>query len=141
DRYWHAETLDGGNHTLGQDVAAQDTAEDINQHCLDVLVGHQDAKRILDLLGVGSATNVEEVCWLASGQLDDVHGRHREPGAVDHAPDGSIELDVVQRELRGFHFERLFLAEIAQFLDLRMTIERVVVEVHLGVERKQGTVF
>ena len=105
---------------------------------LTFLVGHQDAERVLDLLGVGAAADVEEVGRLAARQLDDVHRRHRQAGAVDHAADRAIELDVVQGELRRLDLERILLARVAQLLEVGMAVERVVVEVHLGVERQQA---
>ena len=108
---------------------------------LDVLVRHQDLERVPDLLRVGAAADVEEVRRLAAGQLDDVHRRHREAGAVDHAADVAIELDVVQGELRRLDLERIFFVEIAQLLDVGVAEERVVVEVHLRVEREQVAVF
>ena len=125
----------------GEDVAAQDAAEDVDEHRLHVLVGHQDPERVLDLLGVGAAADVEEVRRLAARQLDDVHRRHRQAGAVDHAADRAVELDVVERELRRLDLERIFLVEIAQLLEVGMAVERVVVEVHLRVEREQVAVF
>ena len=42
--------------------------------------------------------------------------------------------------MRGFHFERIFLVQIAQFGEVLVAIERVVVESHLGVERDQVAV-
>ena len=47
------------------------------------------------LLG-GAAADVEEVGRRAAVQLDDVHRRHRQAGAVDHAADVAVELDVVE---------------------------------------------
>ena len=47
-----------------------------------------------DLLGVRRAADVEEVRGLAAVVLDQVHRRHREAGAVDHAADVAVELDV-----------------------------------------------
>ena len=73
----------------------------------------------------------------AAGVLDDVHGGHGEAGAVDHAGDGAVELDVVEAELGGFDFERIFFVEIAQFAKILVAEERVVVEGHLGVERDE----
>ena len=67
-------------------------------------------ERVLDLLGVGAAADVEEVRRLAARQLDDVHRRHRQAGAVDHAADRAVELDVVQAELRRLDLERIFFA-------------------------------
>ena len=133
----HAELRDGGNDALRQHVAAQDAAEDVDQHGLDVLVGHQDAERVLDLLGVGAAADVEEVGRLAARQLDDVHRRHRQAGAVDHAADVAVEPDVVQRELRGLDLERILFGDVAQLAEIGVAIERVVVEADLGVERQQ----
>jgi hypothetical protein len=49
-----------------------------------------------DLLLGGAAADVEEVGRLAAVQLDDVHGRHRQARAVDHAADVAVELDVVE---------------------------------------------
>ena len=81
---------------------------------LDVRVGREDAERVLDLLGgVGSAADVQEVRRLAAGQFDDVHRGHGQTSAIHHAPDGPVELDVVQRELRGLDLEWIFLAEVA----------------------------
>src|SRR5688500_18547922 len=108
DRDGHAELLHRRDDALREHVASQDAAEDVDQHGLHVLVGHQDAERVLDLLGVGAAADVEEVRRLASRQFDDVHRRHGQAGAVDHAADVAVEPDVVERELRGFDFERIF---------------------------------
>ena len=70
-------------------------------------------------------------------ELDDVHGRHGEAGAVDHAADGAVERDVVEIELRGLGLLLVFLVEIAQRDDVGMAVERVVVEADLGVEADQ----
>ena len=78
---------------------ADDAAEDVDQHGLHLRVGEQDAERVRDLLLRGAAADVEEVRRLAAVELDDVHGRHRQAGAVDHAADVAVELDVVEAEL------------------------------------------
>src|SRR5579885_726464 len=75
------------DHALGQHVAAHDAAEDVDQHGLDAAVGEQDAEGRRHLLGVGAAADVEKVGRLGPVILDDVHGRHRERCAVDHAAD------------------------------------------------------
>ena len=118
-------------------VAAQDAAEDVDQHGLDVAVGHQDAEGVLDLLRVRAAADIQEVGRLAARQLDDVHRRHGEAGAVDHAADVAVEADVVERELRRFDFERILFGQVAQVAQIGMPIERVVVEDDLRVERQQ----
>ena len=91
---------------------------------------------MLNLLLGCAAAYIKEVGGTAAGVLNDVHGRHGQAGAVHHAGDGAIELDVVERVLAGFHFKRIFFVDVAQRLDVGVAEERVVVEVDLGVERE-----
>ena len=86
DGHRHAEIAHRGNHPFGEHVAAQDAAEDVDEHRLDALVRHQDAERVLDLFGVGAAADVEEVRRLAARQLDDVHRRHRQAAPLTMQP-------------------------------------------------------
>ena len=58
------------------------------------------------------------------------------PGAVHHAADVAVELDVVEVELRRLDLERVLLVEVAELLDVGVPEEGVVVEVHLRVERE-----
>ena len=134
---WTSSSLTGRDDALREDVAAQDAAEDVDQHGADVLVGQQDLERVPNLLGIGAAAHVEEVGRLAARQLDDVHRRHGQAGAVHHAADGAVEADVVERELRRLDLERILLAEVPQLAEVGVAVERVVVEVHLRVERQQ----
>ena len=95
----------------------------------DDLEGGGDA-----LLG-GAAADIEEIGRRAAIELDDVHRRHREPGAVHHAADVAVELDVVEIVLAGLELGRVLLVLVAQLRDVLVAEQRVVVEVHLGVER------
>ena len=92
------------------------------------------------LLGVGAAADVQKIRRHAARILDDVHGGHRQAGAVHHAADVAVELDVVQAVLRGLDFERIFFGDVAQFFQVGMAEQRVVVEIHLGIEREQAAV-
>ena len=76
----------------------------------------------------------------AAVELDGVHGRHGEPGAVHQAADVAVELDVVQVELRRLDLRRVLLVQVAHRDDLGMAEERVVVEVQLRVERDHAAV-
>ena len=63
------------------------------------------------------------------------------PAPLTMQPIGAIELDVVERELRRLDLERLLFADVAQLLDVGVAVERVVVEVHLRVEREEAAVL
>ena len=93
---------------------------------------------MLNLLLVGAAAHVQEVGRRATRVLNDVHGGHRQAGAVDHAGDVAVELDVVQGVLRGFHFQRIFFRGIAQFLEFLVTEDGVVVEIDLAVQGQEA---
>ena len=67
-------------------------------------------------------------------ELDDVHGGHGEAGAVDEACDVAVEADVVQAELAGGDFARVFLRGVTHGDDVLLAVEGVVVEIELGVE-------
>src|SRR6202008_3665453 len=54
--------------------------------------------------------------------------------------DVAVELDVIEAVLRRFHLQRVFFRDVAQFFEIRMAEERVVVEIDLGVKREQPTV-
>ncbi len=69
--------------------------------------------------------------------LHQVHGRHRQPGAVDHAADVAVQGDVVEVVLGGGRLARVFLADVAQLQQFRVPVQRVVVEVDLGIQREQ----
>ena len=53
------------------------------QHLTHIWVTVEDVKSVHDLLGTGSAANIEEVGRKTSVQFDDVHGGHCQPGTID----------------------------------------------------------
>ena len=73
--------------------------------------------------------------------LDHVHGRHREPGAVDDAADVAVERHVVEPVLGGLGLARIFLGVVPQLAHVGTAEHRVVVEGHLAVERQQLAVL
>ena len=81
-----------------------------------------------------AAADVQEVGRRAARVLDDVHGGHGQPGAVDHAADVAVELDVVEVRLRRLDLEGRFFAQVPHGVDIGVAGEGVVVEVHLGVQ-------
>jgi len=130
-----------GNNSLGHDVAADDAAEDVNQDHLHIFVGKDDLECIGHRLLVSCSTNVQEVCRFTTSQLDDIHGCHCQPGAVDHAAHLAVQLDVGKTVLRSLYFGWLLFGQVPQFIELGMPVEGVVVEVELGVQCHDATVF
>ena len=59
------------------------------------------------------------------------------PAPLTMQPDVSIELDVVQAVLRRLHFQRIFFGNVAQFPQISMPEQRVIVEIDLRIEREQ----
>ena len=76
----------------------------------------------------------------AAVQLDRVHGRHRQAGAVDQAADVAVERDIGQVELRRLDLGRIFLVQVAHRDDVRVAEQGVGVEIELGVERDDAAV-
>ena len=86
--------FEGGQDAPGDLIAAGDAAEHVEEDRFDVYVGQNDAKCRGYFFGSGTAADIQEIGRFAAEQLDNVHGRHRQSGAVDHAADLAFELDI-----------------------------------------------
>jgi hypothetical protein len=92
------------------------------------------------LFGICPTANIQKVRRHAARIFNDVHSGHRQAGAIHHAADIAIKLDVVERVLRGLDFQRIFFRNVPQLPQIRMPEEGVVIEVDLCVQRKQPPV-
>ena len=126
--------LDRRDHAFGDDVAFHDAAENIDQNALHLGIGSDDLEGGRNLLLAGTAADVEKVGRRLAVEPDDIHRRHGQPGAVDHAADGAVQRDVVELVFRRLDLLLILLAEVAQGHDVGMAEERVVVEADLGIE-------
>ena len=61
DRHFDVQLARRVHHARRQRVAAQDAAENVDQHRLDVAIGKQNAEGVLHLLGVRAAAHVEKI--------------------------------------------------------------------------------
>ena len=104
-------------------------------------VGQHELKRRGDALRRSAAADIEEVRGAAACVLDHVHGSHGEAGAVDDAADIAVETDIVEIVLGGLRLARILLRGIMHVGDAVPAEQRVVVERHLGVERKHAVVL
>ena len=87
NRHRQLHLLRGLHHTLSQDIAAKNSAEDIDQNPLDLAVAENDAESVFHHFGIGAAADIEEVGRLGTGLLDDIHGGHGQARTVDHVAD------------------------------------------------------
>ena len=83
------------------------------------------------------AADVQKVGRLAAVQLGDVHGGHGQPGAVDHAADLAIQLDVAQAMAAGFLLLGRLLVGVAHLGQLKVAEERIVVQQHLAIHGQE----
>src|SRR5690606_10973734 len=100
------------DNPFGNEIAADNAPEYIDQHCLDVGVRQNDLERLADPFARGATTDIEEIGRLAAMQLDDVHCAHSQTSAVDHTPDVAIERHIVEVELRCMRFARIVLGGV-----------------------------
>lgn len=71
------------DQTPGDSIAADDTAENVNEDGSDFWVAGDELKSRLDSGGGSTTTNVEEVGGVSAVELDDIHGGHGETSTVD----------------------------------------------------------
>src|SRR5207302_1667361 len=110
------------------------TAEDVDEDPFHVGIGDDDLEGCRNLFFGSAAADIEKIRRLATKELDDVHRRHGEPGSVHHTADRAVELDVGEFVPGRLALHRIFLIRVAQLLDVLVTVERVVVEIDLGIE-------
>src|SRR5690606_31576650 len=140
DRDLDAHFLDRGDDALGDHVAADDAAEDVDEDALDLVRGQDQLEGLDHALLVRAAADVEEVRRLAAVELDHVHGGHGQAGAVDHAADVAVHGHVVDVQLRGGHLGLVFLRLVTQGDQFLVAEVGVVVAVELAVQRVQVAV-
>ena len=99
-----------------------------------LIVRLHDAEGLGDFLHRGIAPHVQEIGRLAAVKLDDVHRGHGQAGAIHHAGHIAPQIDVGESRFRRGAFLRVFLALVPQRFDIRMAIERAVVEIELRVK-------
>src|SRR5262249_33829841 len=116
-------------------VATHDTSKDVDEDRLYLRILEDDPETGFNRRSIGRTPDVQEVGGFATAQLDHIHGRHGQTGPVDHTTYVPIQLDKIQIVLAGFDFRRIFLADIPQRLQVRMTHQGIVIEVHLTVDR------
>jgi hypothetical protein len=81
-RHRHADVLDGIDDAIGDQVAAHDAAEDVDQDRAHLWIGQDQLKRRGHAIAGRTAADVEKVRRPAAVQLDQVHGRHRRPAPL-----------------------------------------------------------
>ena len=119
---------------FGDHVTFHDPAEDIHQDRFHLRIGQEDLKSRGHLFHAGAPADVQEIRRAGSFMQDHVHRSHSEAGAVHQAPDAPVQADIVQAVFRSFIFFWVFLKWIPERGDLRMTEERIVIEIDLGVQ-------
>src|SRR5690606_16144587 len=129
-----ADLLVGFHYAVGDPVATHDASDNVDKDGLNVGIFEDNPERGFHEPRVGTTAHIEEVGGLAAGEFDHVHGGHREPCTVDHTADVAVEFHVIEARLAGFYLQRIFFTDIPEFSKVFVTVEGVVVEVHLGVD-------
>ena len=84
------------DQALGDSITSDDTTKDVDEDCGDLRITGDQIEGGLDRFRSSTTTDVQEVCWRTTIDLDDVHGSHRQAGAIDEAPNITIKFDEVQ---------------------------------------------
>jgi len=111
---------------------------DVDKDGLYLLLGEDNLKRLLDGSGGRASSDVEEVGGVAAVELEDVHRRHGEAGAVDEAANVAVELDEVEAVLGGVDLSRVLLRLVAHGKDVLLAELGVLVKAELGVHAGSG---
>jgi len=118
---------------FGEAVAAQDTSEDVYENGLHLFVVVEESESFFESFTLGTATDIEEVGWLSTVAVDDVHGGHSEAGTVDEASNVATDLDVVQVELFGVVLSCINLGEVLFSSEVLLAVGGVGIDGDLAI--------
>ena len=80
-------------NAVRDDIATGDAAEDVDEHRLDFRVARISRNAVATCSALAPPPTSRKLAGSPPLQLDRVHRRHRQAGAVDHAADVAVELD------------------------------------------------
>ena len=140
ERNRESDVAGGGDDAVGDDVATEDAAKDVDKDDADSGVVEDDAEGFGDALAGCAAADVEEVCGLGAELGDDIERRHGEPGAVNHAANRAIQADIAEVVFAGASLHGVFLVGVAEFGEVFLAEEGVVVDGDFGVHGDEGAV-
>ena len=139
NRHPDPDFLHSADNALRDQITTHDSAEDIDQDRLDVVIGEDQFECRSNPFAGCSAANIQKVGRLTAVQLDQVHRGHGQTGAIDHARDIAIQRHIVQIVRRGFPFLLILLTWIAQLRQPLLAEQGVVLDVDLRIQREHVT--
>nr|GME07389.1 Uncharacterised protein [Ipomoea batatas] len=137
DRYVNTDFCYCTDDAVCDQVATHDAAEDVNEYRFHRVVRQDDFKGFGYALFGRAAADIQEVRWLATVVLNDVHRTHREACAVNHTTDVAFQRNIVQFPLCRVRFTRIFLAWIAHFTQLWLTEQGIAIGTQFAIQTDQ----
>ena len=128
--------LDDGS---GEIVAAQDTAENVHEDRLNLVIIVQQLESFNKCLTFGAAADVKEVSGLATVQLDDVHGGHGQASTIDKAADVAANVNVVQIEVLGMSLAWVILSLVFLLGEVLLAEEGVRIDSDFAISTEHIT--
>merc|ERR1719382_2423196 len=123
----------GVDDAVGDRGAVHDAAKHIHQDGFHPVVFSDDAESLPHLIFLDIATHIKEVGWLATIELDDVHGRHGQPSTVHQASNVAIQLHVVEVVTGSINLPRVQLRGVLHVEDGLLPERGIVIKAKLGV--------
>merc|ERR1719397_2503455 len=97
------------NDALCNNIASHDASEYVHQQGVHLRISCDDFESFFYLVCSSSTTNIKEVGRAAAMEFNNVHSSHGQTSSVDHAPNVTIQSDVVQVVVGGFHLPLVLL--------------------------------
>ena len=86
------------DNALGNHVALHNSSEDIDKDALYFRMSRQNFKCNFHLFSARTATHIKEISRHTTFELNNVHGGHGETCSIHHAPNVTVESNVIKTE-------------------------------------------
>merc|ERR1719318_1834423 len=95
-------------------------------------VSGDDLESLLNLVSSSTASYIKKVGRASTMQLDDVHRGHRQTGTVHHAPNVTIQGDIVEVVVGGLNLPLVLLRPVSLVKDSLLSELSIIIELQLG---------
>src|ERR1700753_550302 len=100
------------NKTFGNSITANNASKNVDKDTCDLWITGDELKSLLDCSWSSTATNIEEIGWITTINLNDIHSCHCKPSSINQTSNITIKFDEIEVGFCRLDFISVFLSGI-----------------------------
>jgi len=136
-RYVYLDLLSCLYDSFSNYVTFHDSSKYVDEDCFDMLMLRKNLKASLHLVSRCTTTNIQKVCRQSTFQLNNIHSSHGKSCSVDHAPNVSIEGNIVESNFCCFFLVGIDIrcrgVLVLESHDIQMTEQGIIIKIDFSI--------